>query len=323
MANSSLQLKTVAELKAMAKKKKITVPAGSTKTDLIGLLSKSNGAKPAKTAAKAKVKAAKSAKPAASKAKTAPAKKAVKKKAAAAKPAARRAKPVLEAPLKAAAAKEPQRRVKIPATEPLAEQEQVSVAKFFTGSPEFAALETGASLPGEYGEERIIMLPRDPEYAFAYWEIPQERIDRERALLGHDSRLCVRVYDITGVHFDGSNATAYFDQDVYEHVGSWYFNLQRPGRSFCADIGLRTSDGRFLVLARSNAMSMPSGEVSDVLDEEWMSIEEDFVKLYGIPGWIAGGQSAQSQQVQELLRLRRLMDISSASLSGRSRKQGR
>jgi len=159
--------------------------------------------------------------------------------------------------------------------------------------------------------------------ALCYWELPESRLDKEKAWFGRDSKLCVRVYDVTGVQFNGANATAYYDQEVYERVGSWYFDLGRPTHSFCADLGLMSPDGRFETLIRSNTVTMPRDGVSDVLDEEWMLVEEEFLKLYGIPGSARGGRrihgGISSPEAQELLRQRRLLEISSP---GTFRRQG-
>jgi hypothetical protein len=141
-------------------------------------------------------------------------------------------------------------------------------------------------------------MPRDPQMAYAYWEVTPARIEREKQWFGWDSTLCVRVYDITGVQFTGNNAQGYYDQEISDRIGSWYFGVNRPGHSLAADIGLRTSNGRFLTLARSNFITMPRDGVSDVIDEEWMITEEEFWKIYGI-----GGLS--SQEVGEMWRQRR------------------
>jgi hypothetical protein len=195
---------------------------------------------------------------------------------------------------------------------PLEAQERVSDAKFFTGAPEHKPPMPYDSLPHEYGGERMTLLARDPDMAFSYWELPQDRLEKEKAWFGRDSKLCVRIYDVTDVQFNGANATAYFDQEVYERVGSWYFDFGRPAHSFCADLGLLAPNGRFLTLIRSNTITMPRDGVSDVLDEEWMLVDEEFMKLYGIPGTsrgILGGLS--SPEAQELLRQRRLLEITS------------
>jgi hypothetical protein len=198
------------------------------------------------------------------------------------------------------------------AEEPLLAQERVADAKYYTGTAEQRPAVPFDTLTHEYGSERMALMARDPYMAFSYWELPQSRLEKEKAWFGWDSKLCVRVYDVTGVLFDGTNATAYFDQEVYDRVGSWYFDFSRPMHSFCADLGLLAPNGRFLTMIRSNAVTMPRDGVSDVLDEEWMLVDEEFMKLYGVAGAVSGGFS--SQQVQELMSQRRMLKITSPGL---------
>jgi hypothetical protein len=196
--------------------------------------------------------------------------------------------------------------------EPLMAQERVSDAKYYTGTPEHKPPMPYDTLPHEYGGERMALLARDPYMAMGYWELPQARLEKEKAWFGWDSKLCIRVYDVTGIQFDGSNAAAYFDQEVYERVGSWYFDFGRPTHSFCADLGLMAPNGRFLTLVRSNRVTMPRDVVSDVLDEEWMLVDEEFMKLYGIPGSVRGVHGGlSSPEAREVLRQRRLLEITS------------
>jgi uncharacterized protein len=107
------------------------------------------------------------------------------------------------------------------------------------------------------------------------------------------------------VQFDGRNAIGYFDQEVYERVGNWYFDFGRPTHSFCADLGLLSPEGRFLTLARSNYVTMPRDGVSDVIDEEWMLVDEEFWKLYGYAEGVHSGSSPGISE-KEMMRRRRL-----------------
>jgi hypothetical protein len=298
MKKSELAAKTVAELKALAKKKKISLPAGAKKNDIIKVLMASALRK-------------KAGKPAA-------------KKPVALKRSARRSAvsgPVVKTVKEPA--KAPARKWEMPVgvEEPLMAQERVAEAKFYTGPvPEQKSAPTTRpyeELPPGYSEEKIVLMARDPYVAHAYWEATPARIEREKAWLGWSSRLCIRIYDITGVQFDGRNALGYYDQEIYERTGSWYFDLGRPTHSFCADLGLLSPEGKFLSLARSNYVTMPRDGVSDVVDEEWMIVDEEFWKLYGFPEGFPGGVS--SQQAQEILKRRRLQEISSPGMSSREK----
>ncbi len=196
-------------------------------------------------------------------------------------------------------------------------QERVEESKYYTGPLTQLPAVASGELPQGYNEERIAILSRDPFVAYAYWEATPARIEREKAWFGWDSKLCLRIYDITGVQFDGRNAIGYFDQELVDRVGNWYFDFGRPAHSFCADIGLLSSRGQFLTIARSNYITMPRDGVSDVIDEEWILVDEEFWKLYGYPEGLRQGVS--SPEMQEMLRRRREMEISSAGLFSRDR----
>jgi hypothetical protein len=308
MNKNELMSLTIEELKTLARKNTIALPAGAKKADMVKALAKTASGATKKTAKAAVKKSA-----------TKSAKKIVKTAITKKKGIAKAAPKERIATRKAAAAKSvkeamPRREWQMPSgvEEPLMAQERVSDAKYYTGASEHKPPMPYDSLPHEYGGERMALMARDPYMALGYWELPQTRLEKEKAWFGWDSKLCVRVYDVTGIQFDGSNAVAYFDQEVYERVGSWYFDFGRPTHSFCADLGLMAPNGRFLTLVRSNRVTMPRDGVSDVLDEEWMLVDEEFMKLYGVPGSVRGVHGGlSSPEAQEVLRQRRLLEITS------------
>jgi len=319
MTKSELTTLTVAELKALAKKKKVSLSPSDKKADIVSALmaaEKMSTKKPdIKKAVAATKKAVKKA--------VVATKQALKKAAQPKKPAkieslpvssARR--PAAGAPSKAAAPAREWRQPPV-AEEPLMVQERVSESKYYTGPATLAEVPAHSELPQAYGEDKIVIMMRDPFVAYAYWEATPERIERERSWFGWNSKLCVRIYDVTGVQFDGRNAVGYFDQEVFDRTGNWYFDLGRPSHSFCADLGLLAPEGRFLTLARSNYITMPLDTASEVIDEEWMLVDEEFWKLYGYPEGMRAGLS--SPQMQEMVRRRRLLEITSPGLFSREK----
>ncbi len=352
MKKANLTASVVAELNTLAKKKKMALPvkakkAKKAKTAKSPLAAVAPGKKPAKKAASLKKAAPQ--KPAAKKiavkkaavtkaigkktavkqavaknlvVKKAVVKKAVVKKTAPAGKTGKSAKPAakkLLSAVKSRTAISSVREWKLPpgAEEPLMAQERVAESKYYTGpKPMMPVADTG-ELPRGYNEETISILSRDPYIAYAFWEATPARIEREKTWFGWDSKLCVRIYDITGVQFDGRNAIGYFDQEVVDRVGSWYFDFGRPTHSFCADLGLMSPEGRFLTIARSEYITMPRDGISDVIDEEWMLADEEFWQLYGYPEGFRQGVS--SPEMQEMLKRRRALEISSPGLVSRDR----
>ncbi len=194
----------------------------------------------------------------------------------------------------------------------------IEESKFFTG-PAVVSEEIkdrqNYELPVSYGDTRIVVQVRDPYWMHSYWEISQDKINLVCRDLGsaiNDARRILRVYDITNVIFNGSNANKYFDIDINDYANSWYINPQEAGRSFCVEIGFLLADGRFVMLARSNCVSMPSDGPSTITDEEWMIVEEDFNRLYGMSVGLGIGLSSMELRKQIS---QRLVNLSSGVLS--------
>jgi hypothetical protein len=181
---------------------------------------------------------------------------------------------------------------------PLAEH-RVKASKYYLGVPESPELDEGFAYPETYGENAITLMVRDPYWLFTYWEFaPELRADLvgrigEEALLA--SRLVLRVYDVTGV--DPDHANEYRDIDIAPGARNWYINVMRVEREYCVDVGLITPDGSFVVIARSNRVTLPPVGPSDVVDEEWVtleSLEEVYRRVErgptsGSGGWGSGG----------------------------------
>ena len=140
-------------------------------------------------------------------------------------------------------------------------------------------------LPSFYGQDKIILQVRDPRWLHAYWEIREETIQGLKSKLGADfyrAKKVLRVYDVTNIIFNGSNANRFFDIQINDFANSWYVDTAGPGRSWCVDLGLMLVDGRFITILRSNIVQTPLDGPSWVTDEEWMIPDEMFARLYGM-----------------------------------------
>lgn len=132
-------------------------------------------------------------------------------------------------------------------------------------------------LPSCYGVDRLVLMARDPYWLYAYWEISATKQEEFKNNYGSQawgsSRPVLRVYDITGVDFNGENANSYMDISVSESADNWHINVGSPDRTFCVDLGRVFPNGHFVTILRSNVVTTPRASLSDVFDEEWMWIE--------------------------------------------------
>ncbi len=130
-------------------------------------------------------------------------------------------------------------------------------------------------LPANYNKTSLTLVARDPYWIYAHWEITPSSIDKIKQNIGHEfegSVYTLRMYDITLKNFDGNNANHWFDTDLPPFVDNWYINLLSDNVTYCGAIGIRTRNGRFHVLARSNFVMTPSANSSWRRDMIWMDI---------------------------------------------------
>ena len=77
---------------------------------------------------------------------------------------------------------------------------------------------------------------------------------------GAGAWLNLRVYDITGRLFDGTNAHTYFDHRVERHDRQWFFVINEPTSSAYVEVGLKSEEGYFAKIVRSGRAEFPRRE---------------------------------------------------------------
>ena len=157
--------------------------------------------------------------------------------------------------------------------------------------------EEGFTIPNGYGDDRLVLLVKDPWWVYAYWEV-QPSLERQvRSQLAPEEvsgvQTVLRVYDVTGRNFPDEPAHAWIDVALSGLATSWYVHVNAPDRWFIAEVGLLTTRGRFLTLVRSNRVATPRSGPSDVIDERWVTTDETFWKLFGSSAGLGMGSSPQ------------------------------
>jgi len=116
--------------------------------------------------------------------------------------------------------------------------------------------EIGQTNPPPSGSDHIALFMINPHYGHLYWHIRKQSFSSLKKRLhsiADQATLVVRVYDVTDLIFDGSNAHSYFDFEAGELTGNHYFNIVKPGRNLLAETGIRCGDGSFHSIARSGS----------------------------------------------------------------------
>ena len=133
-----------------------------------------------------------------------------------------------------------------------------------------------SDIPDHYGRTELVLMVMDPLHLFAYWEVTPESLREAQDALGAEmdgAGAVVRFYDISLIHFDGTNAHHTFDIDIGLEARGWYVPVWTADKSYCADLGFVARTGRFHAIARSNVIHTPRAGVSGNTDERWMRVK--------------------------------------------------
>jgi uncharacterized protein len=160
-------------------------------------------------------------------------------------------------------------------------QETVEAAKFELGQVDrtggtLADVDEGlADLPAGYGESRIVLMPRDPQWAYTYWDVSNEHKEELRRQGGQ--QLALRIYDVTDISLEYQSPHSIQEYPCDELAREWYLPVPVSDRDYAIDIGYRCADGRWLILARSAPVHVPPVYPSDWIEDVFITVnfEED------------------------------------------------
>lgn len=141
-----------------------------------------------------------------------------------------------------------------------------------------------ASLPQNYYQTYVTLLSKEPYVLYAYWEIHGDDVDEIKKQIGHDAdsaAYTLRVYDVTLLDFNGTNANYWFDLDEL-HMNHRYISVGSDDATYVCEIGLRTKSGQFYSLARSNFIRSQRSGASQRRDLIWKELTEanDLQNMY-------------------------------------------
>ena len=138
---------------------------------------------------------------------------------------------------------------------------------------------------------KVSFLPRDPEWAYVFWQISES--DRDKAQSLGASKLCLRLYDATDIEEGNLNQGTLREINVDSYSTEWYLPIPLADRAYKVELGYKYGF-KWMSLAFSSVGHVPGSQPSDqILDKfvpfnlEAPTSSEPFSKL-------------QSPEVQEV-----------------------
>jgi len=131
-------------------------------------------------------------------------------------------------------------------------------------SPSAPAASSGASeLPSH-----ITFLPRDPQWAYVFWEISAS--DQQRAAAAGATQLALRVADVTGLPLGAVHANSLQELVVNQGAREWHLPMPLSDRDYRVELGYRTQSGGWFSLATSSVARMPAQEPAAVVADAFV-----------------------------------------------------
>ncbi len=175
------------------------------------------------------------------------------------------------------------------------------------------------TIPETYNKDRLCAMPVNPNWIHLYWDFS----DANREFLkSHQVRKVVlRVYDVTFIEFDGTNAHRTFEINVdINNMKNYYLNVPMPGSHYLAEIGYYDQEGKYKFILRSNLCKTPVNSPSQSTRERWMDLRKRRRIVMPSGGMLTPVVERISGSVQGLEHLFRVSSVGSISfiqLSGK------
>ena len=116
-------------------------------------------------------------------------------------------------------------------------------------------------------ETRVVFLPRDPQWAYVFWDIAEH--DRARAFTDGGAQLCLRVADVTGLAGGSAHPHTLQEVVVDATASEWYIPVPLSDRDYRVELGFRKANaGGWISLAFSSVARVPALHPSEqILDQ--------------------------------------------------------
>jgi hypothetical protein len=115
-------------------------------------------------------------------------------------------------------------------------------------------------VPARYHRDLLHLMVVGAHSLYVYWEIS----DRRRWLISQHFECdyaampkVIRLYDVTHLYFNGSNAHAYWDVTTLPEANNWYLHHLGANRTYIVDFGTYTWEHEFIPILRSNCVVAP------------------------------------------------------------------
>ncbi len=153
--------------------------------------------------------------------------------------------------------------------------QEKSTKKTFTTPPETKLEETPESNAFNSSEEvktNVVFLPRDPDWAYVFWQISDA--DREKAQSLGANKLCLRLFDASGSEGSNLNQGTLREIAVDSYSTEWYLPIPLADRDYKVELGYKYGFN-WMSLAFSSISHVPGSHPSEQILDKFVPFNLD------------------------------------------------
>ena len=118
----------------------------------------------------------------------------------------------------------------------------------------------------------VVFLPRDPDWAYVFWQISDA--DREKAQSLGANKLCLRLYDASGSEGSNMNQGTLREIAVDSYSTEWYLPIPLADRDYKVELGYKYGFN-WMSLAFSSISHVPGSHPSEQILDKFVPFNLD------------------------------------------------
>ncbi|MDC3182755.1 DUF4912 domain-containing protein [Prochlorococcus sp. AH-716-B23] len=119
---------------------------------------------------------------------------------------------------------------------------------------------------------KLVFLPRDPEWAYVFWQISES--DRDKAQSLGANKLCLRLYDASGIGEGNLNQGTLREIAVDSYSTEWYLPIPLADRDYKVELGYKYGF-KWMSLAFSSVSHVPGTQPSEQIFDKFVPFNLD------------------------------------------------
>ena len=125
---------------------------------------------------------------------------------------------------------------------------------------------------GEEVKTNVVFLPRDPDWAYVFWQISDP--DREKAQSLGANKLCLRLFDASGSDGSNLNQGTLREITVDSYSTEWYLPIPLADRDYRVELGYKYGFN-WMSLAFSSVSHVPGSHPSEQILDKFVPFNLD------------------------------------------------